>query len=359
VIEIDVRLKLASFVLEVRAALPSSVTAVLGPSGSGKTSLLETIAGLRRGARGRIVVSGTPLLDSDARIDLPPEARRIGYVPQEPGLFPHLTVRKNVRFGLRATPEGERRFEEMVELLEIGPLLERFPRTLSGGEAQRVALARAVVTGPRLLLLDEPLAALDHELKGRIVPYLLELRDEARIPMLYVTHHVGEAFALAERALVLRAGALVGEGPVADVLAAGALARVHPEATFENVVEGTIAFRDEARGTAGLRISTGQEVVLAVPAASAPPVGARAAFRIAAEHIVISRRALEGLSARNQLEARVLAVEPVGKDVIVRLHAGGLEWRVRLTPAAAEDLALAPERTVFMALKSHAFERLD
>jgi molybdate transport system ATP-binding protein len=358
-IELELRLPLASFALAIRATLASRITAILGPSGSGKTSLLESIAGLRRKARGRIAVDGAVVLDSAAGIDLPPEARRVGYVPQEPALFPHLSVRNNVRFGLRRTSDAERRFDELVALLEIGPLLERFPRTLSGGEAQRVALARAVIPAPRLLLLDEPLAALDRELRGRILPYLVRLRDEAGIPMLYVTHHVGEAFALAERAMVLRAGTLAAEGPVAEALAAGALSRVLPDATFENVVHGTVASRDAAGGTAGLALSGAAGVVLSVPAASAPAVGERVTFRVAAEHIVVSRRPLEGLSARNQIVARVVAADPVGGDVIARLTTLGQEWRVRLTPAAARELDLSPEREVWMTIKSHAFERLD
>jgi molybdate transport system ATP-binding protein len=171
-----------SFSLEVSVTLGGRVTAILGPSGAGKTSLLEVIAGLRRNAVGRVVLDETRFLDSRERLCVPPERRSIGYVPQEPALFPHLDVGNNVRYGLRDAVGAGRLIEETTALLEIGPLMRRFPQTLSGGEAQRVALARALVTKPRLLLLDEPLAALDSELKGRILPYLMRVRDEPKSP---------------------------------------------------------------------------------------------------------------------------------------------------------------------------------
>src|SRR5262245_37056704 len=210
--------------LEVAVTLAGKVTAILGPSGSGKTSLLEVIAGLRTGAEGRVVIDQTTFLDSGEGVRLAPERRGIGYVPQEPALFPHLVVRDNVRYGLRDAIGAGRLFDETIALLEIGPLMHRFPRTLSGGEAQRVALARALVTRPRLLLLDEPLAALDAELKGRILPYLMRVRDESKVPMLYVTHHAGEALALADEALVLRAGRVEVKGPAREVLSPSLLA---------------------------------------------------------------------------------------------------------------------------------------
>ncbi len=182
-IELDFRLPLAPFTLDVSARLEGNAVAVLGPSGSGKTSLLEVIAGLRRGAAGRVALDGQVFLDSESGRFLGPEERRIGYVPQDSLLFPHLDAAGNVRFGLKRGA-GEKTFAEAVSILEITPLLSRYPATLSGGERQRVALARAVATEPRLLLLDEPLAAVDVELKGRILPYLLRIRDEKRIPFL-------------------------------------------------------------------------------------------------------------------------------------------------------------------------------
>jgi len=226
-IELDVRLPLAGFVLEVRARFESSAVAVLGPSGAGKTSLLEAIAGLRKAA-GRIAIAGETVLDSERSVNLPPERRRVGYVPQDSLLFPHLTAAENVRFALQDGGRGAGIFDEAVSILEIGTLLDRYPATLSGGERQRVSLARALATRPRLLLLDEPLAAVDVELKGRILPYLLRVRDEMRIPMLYVTHNAGEAVLLAREALLLREGRVEAAGPTAELLSTRTLAAIDP-----------------------------------------------------------------------------------------------------------------------------------
>src|SRR5439155_5163925 len=209
VIELSFELPLATAELRVEAELPAAVTAVMGPSGAGKTSLLEAIAGLRRKARGRIACHDVVFLDSARHLRLAPERRRVGYVPQDAGLFPHLTALGNVRFGARA---GTRQAETAIETLEIGPLLARYPASLSGGEKQRVALARALATAPRMLLLDEPLAALDVELKERVLPYLMRIRDEWKVPILYVTHNVGEALALAGHVLFLRAGRVEAQG---------------------------------------------------------------------------------------------------------------------------------------------------
>ena len=198
-IDIDLALPLAHFTLTVRCTLEEKVTALVGPSGSGKTSLIEAIAGLRPRASGRVVIDGTNVMD------LPPERRRIGYVPQDIALFPHLNVRRNLTFG------GADRFDDIVAILELAPLLARPPASLSGGERQRVALGRALMTAPRLLLLDEPLAAIDQPLRERVLVYLSRVRDLG-VPMIYVTHQPSEAMALATWSIVLEEGRIVSQG---------------------------------------------------------------------------------------------------------------------------------------------------
>ena len=195
-IEIDVALPLAHFTLAIQCTLQESVIAVVGPSGSVTTSLIETIAGLRPRAKGRVVIDGLDVMP------LAPEKRRIGYVPQDIALFPHLSVRRNLTFG------GNARFDEVVAILELAPLLDRPPASLSGGERQRVALGRALMTSPRLLLLDEPLAAFDQPLRERVLVFLRRVRDLG-VPMIYVTHQKDEAAALATWSLVLERGRLV------------------------------------------------------------------------------------------------------------------------------------------------------
>lgn len=215
------RLPLAHFTLEVDAVLTARITAVFGASGSGKTSLLEVIAGLRRPAAGSVSVDGEILTSTAPRLLLPPEKRAIGYVPQDGALFPHLSVRANLLYGgasARARPPGLT-FAHVTEILEITPLVDRSPATLSAGEKQRVALGRALLAAPRLLLLDEPLAGLDLPLRERLLPYLLRVRDEFALPMVYVTHSPDEVLALCDDALVLDQGRIVRRGQPADLFA--------------------------------------------------------------------------------------------------------------------------------------------
>jgi molybdate transport system ATP-binding protein len=358
-IAIDVRLPLDRFVLQVSHASDAHAMVLFGPSGSGKTSLLEVVAGLRRAAEGRIVLDGDVLTDTARKLSRKPERRRVGYVPQDALLFPHLDVRANVRFGLKgSSAEGERRFQEAVEILAIAPLLSRRPYSLSGGERQRVALARALAVGPRLLLLDEPLAALDVELKERILPYLLRLRALST-RMVYVTHNVGEAIALADEAVVLREGRVAAHGPPRDVLTLGRLASMDPQARFDNVVEGTIASCDDEDGTATLRPVRGVPLVVTAAADLVP--GARATFTVLAEDVLVATHPLDGVSARNVLEARIARVERDEREVLVRADASGYEWTAKITQAAERALGLDQEsegRPVWLAIKTHAIRRL-
>ncbi len=213
------QLPLAHYTLEIDAALSARVTAIFGPSGSGKTSLIELIAGLRRPRRGKIVFDDETLVDADARVFIPPQRRAIGYVPQDGALFPHLSVRRNLLYGFQPgqpRPAGLS-LEHVAEVLEISPLLAREIETLSGGEKQRVALGRALLAAPRLLLLDEPLASLDAALKERLLPYLLRVRDEFAIPMIYVTHSPDEIVSLCDDVLIVRSGRIEKRGAPADL----------------------------------------------------------------------------------------------------------------------------------------------
>jgi molybdate transport system ATP-binding protein len=214
----NIVLPLADFALEINIEIESRVTALFGPSGSGKTSLLDLIAGLRRPRAAFIQLDERVLTDTTRKTFVPTRHRGIGYVPQDLALFPHLSVRQNLLYGHRPDMPAPFRFEHIVDVLEIQPLLQRGVTRLSGGEKQRVALARALLASPRLLLLDEPLASLDAELKARIIPYLLRVRDEFGIPMIYVTHERAEAMAMADDIVVLSHGKVAEAGAVAKIL---------------------------------------------------------------------------------------------------------------------------------------------
>jgi molybdate transport system ATP-binding protein len=329
VIEIDLELPLAHFTLAVRCSLGENVTALVGPSGSGKTSLIESIAGLRGGARGHVVIDGEDV------VALPPERRRIGYVPQDVALFPHLNVRHNLTFG------GSARFDDVVTILELAPLLDRAPASLSGGERQRVALGRALMTTPRLLLLDEPLAAIDQPLRERVLVFLRRVRDLG-VPMLYVTHQPFEAMALANWCVVLERGRVVDQGPPREMLAASG-------GEVDNVFEVTNPRHEPERGITSVTTADGRELVLpydAVASAAFPLI-----VRISADEIVVFGEKPSSVSSRNLIEATIERMTE--RDGVVDLTAGQI--RVRVTRAAADDLGLREGGRVWLALRSRAF----
>jgi len=329
-LELDIRLPLANFALEARCTLAAQVTALVGPSGSGKTSLIESIAGLRP-AIGKIAIDGVPIQGE------PPEHRRLGYVPQDAALFPHLSVRDNVLFGGR----DEARFAALRDTLELAPLLDRAPASLSGGERQRVALARALMTAPRLLLLDEPLASVDQPLRERIVLFLRRVRDLG-VPMIYVTHQPFEALALANDCIVLRDGAIVARGAPRDVLAA-----VTTE--VDNVFEVGNARHEPENGITRVTTADGLELVLpydAVRGAAFPLI-----VRISGEEIVVFGERPASISSRNLIDGEV--TDLTERDGVVDFIARGI--RIRITRAAAEDLRIRPGSRVWLALRSRSF----
>lgn len=212
-----VRLPLESFDLAVDVQIAARVTGLFGPSGSGKTSVLDLVAGLRRPVAGRLDLDGRVLADPARGIHVPPRLRRIGYVPQDGALFPHMTVRRNLLYGAPSDDAGPLRLAHVAEVLEIGDLLDRGVTRLSGGEQRRVALGRALVARPLLLVLDEPLAGLDHPLRARILPLLKRVRDEFGVPMLYVSHDPSEVLALCDEVVVLDRGRVTARRPPRDL----------------------------------------------------------------------------------------------------------------------------------------------
>jgi molybdate transport system ATP-binding protein len=355
-IEVDVAHRLGAFALEARFMSQGRLTAFLGQSGSGKTSLINVIGGLIRPDRGRIVVDGTTLVDTACGIFLPAHRRRVGYVFQEGRLFPHLTVRQNLVFGRWFRPRHERkvRLETVVDLLGIGHLLERRPGGLSGGEKQRVAIGRALLASPRLLLMDEPLAALDDERKDEILPYIERLRDQADIPIVYVSHSLAEVSRLANTVVVLRDGRVVAVGAPAEVLSQTDLVPLNAMEEAGAVIEARIAEHDVPFGLTLLQSKAG---VLRAPSLDLP-IGTTVRVRIRARDVMIANAPPVGLSALNVLPGKVIDLRKAGEALVeVHIDCGGVGLTARLTRKSVETLGLRSELPIYAVLKSVALDK--
>ena len=348
------------FRLDVDAALPGSgVTALFGPSGCGKTTLLRAVAGLARPRPGRIVVDGQRWQDDAAGIWLPTHRRELGYVFQEASLFPHLDVRANLDFGQRRVPAAQRRIalDQAVELLGIGALLRRRPAQLSGGERQRVAIARALATSPRLLLMDEPLAALDAARKAELLPWFERIVRELRMPMLYVTHSLDEVARLASHIALMRAGRIVAHGASAELMTRLDLGLAHGDAAGA-LVEGQAEGFDAQYQLLQVRFGTGAGCVLhCVHAGGAPPraPGQPVRLRVQARDVSLSLRAAADTSILNVLPAVVRSLADEGPaQCIVALDVAGTTLLARVTRRSADALALAPGLPLFAQVKAAA-----
>lgn len=355
-LEVDAAHRLGNFTLAAKFTAESGLTALFGRSGSGKTSLINVIAGLLQPERGRVAVEGQVLLDTATGVSVPPHRRRIGYVFQEARLFPHLTVRQNLLYGRWFTPQAARRekFDHVVDLLGLAHLVERRPAGLSGGEKQRVALGRALLTSPRLLLMDEPLASLDSARKDEILPYIERLRDEVRIPIIYVSHAVPEVARLATTVVLLSDGKVEAVGPVAVVMSRLDLFPLTGRYEAGAVLEGTVAAHDDAVQLTTLAAAVGP---LRVPRL-ALPVGSPVRVRIRARDVMIAVQRPEGLSALNLLEGRVAEIAAgSGPIVELRLDCSGETLLARITRQSVERLALAPGKPIYAVIKSIAFDR--
>ncbi|MFJ7439996.1 molybdenum ABC transporter ATP-binding protein [Methylorubrum thiocyanatum] len=350
-IAVDVSLRREGFALEVAFTAGAGLTALFGRSGSGKTTVIDLIAGLSHPQRGRIVIDGTVLLDTERGIRLPVHRRRIGCVFQEARLMPHLSVRQNLRFGRffsRGTDGPS--LDSVADLLGIRPLLERRPAGLSGGERQRVAIGRALLARPRLLLMDEPLSALDEARKREILPYIERLRDEAGLPIVYVSHSVAEVARLASTVVVLEAGRVAASGPVDAVLR-------RPDLIPDGAEAGSVlAMRVERHDPeAGLTRLTGPAGPLDLPLIDAP-AGRRLNLRVPARDVLLALARPEDLSARNVLPGRIAALREEGTACLVEVACGEATLAARLTRASARDLGLSVGRPVFAIVKSVALD---
>lgn len=355
-LEVDIRVRRGDFRIQAAFASDAPIVALFGRSGVGKSTLVHAIAGIVRPERGRIVAAGRTLFDSAAGIDLPPEKRRVGYVFQDALLFPHMSVRANLAYGQSLTPASERFVdtERVLALLGIQRLLERKPAGLSGGERQRVAIGRALFASPRLLLLDEPLASLDAARKAEILAYIELLRDELRLPIVYVSHAVEEVTRLADHVVVISAGAVIAQGAAAHVLSEQRPAAVAGRHEAGVVVEARVSGHDERYDLTTLAFAGGEIVVPNLDALPGEPVR----VRIRARDVSLALQRPAGISVRNVLRATVRAIGgEFGAIADVSLDVAGTPLLARVTRQAIDELALAPGVEVHALVKAVSIDR--
>ena len=355
-LEVDIRARFGDFELDARFAAPTAgIVTVFGRSGAGKTSLINILAGLTRPDDGHVHLDGECLFDAARGIAVPPERRRFGYVFQEGRLFPHMTVRGNLLYGAGRHPADERRrrLDHTVALLALGKLLHRRPRDLSGGEKQRVAIGRALLTAPRLLLMDEPLASLDPGLKGDILPYIERLRDEEGIPIVYVTHTIEEIVRLADTLVLMSNGKVAAVGPVDELMNRLDLRPLTGRYEAGAVLTATVAEHDRTHNLTGLAFPGG---TLLVPALEAPP-GTPLRLRIRARDVSLALVPPRDISILNIFAGEVREIGPVtGALVDVLVDVGVPIWS-RVTARSAAQLDLKPGRKVHALVKAVAIDR--
>jgi molybdate transport system ATP-binding protein len=356
-IHAQLRLQRADFALDVDLTLPGQgVTVLFGPSGCGKTTVLRALAGLER-ARGRVSVGDTVWQDDAVGRFLPTHRRPLGYVIQEAALFPHLSVQANLDYGRRRSPDASRiPLTDVVELLGLGPLLARAPDTLSGGERQRVAIARALASGPQLLLMDEPLAALDAARKAEVLPYLEQLHRDSRLPVVYVTHALDEAARLGDHLVLLRAGLVQATGPMADLMARPDLPWARPDDAGV-VLNARVVALDPAYGLVQVAFAGG--TLWVGDSATARP-GAAVRARVLARDVSVTRQPAQATSIINVLPATLEQVHLDGHTALLQLRLGdagvadAVRILARITRRSCDTLQLQPGEALFAQVKGVA-----
>ncbi|MGH1464911.1 MAG: molybdenum ABC transporter ATP-binding protein [Cognatishimia sp.] len=345
------------FALDAEFQAPKGLTAIFGPSGSGKTSVVNALAGLLRPDHGRITLNDTVFLDTSQGIVMPVRKRRVGYVFQDARLFPHMNVARNLDFGRRAQalPKAQDTFDGVVTLLGLQDLLRRAPADLSGGEKQRVAIGRALLSQPQLLLLDEPLAALDDARKQEILPYLERLRDLTETPILYVSHSVSEVARLATTVVAIQQGKVLRAGPATQIFA-------DPEAVpalGEGAAGAILEAKVKTHHNDGMTELSADGVTLFLPQFSAPP-GRVVRVRVRAQDVMLSLTEPQGVSALNIIHGHISVVAPgQNKGVWVQIQCGSQVILARITQRSATALQLAEGMPIYAVIKSVSVAQND
>ncbi|MDP5220319.1 molybdenum ABC transporter ATP-binding protein [Ruegeria sp. 2205SS24-7] len=356
-LSVDILHPLGAMDLEVCFEAPRGVTALFGASGTGKTSVINAVAGLLRPRTGRIILDGEPIFDTAMKIDLPVHKRCLGCVFQDGRLFPHLNVQQNLVYGQKfaAVDSTGPDLPEVAGMLGISELLSRRPAALSGGEKQRVAIGRALLSRPKMLVMDEPLAALDEPRKQDILPYLERLRDETDIPILYVSHSVSEVARLATTVVMMDKGKVTRFGPAEEILSDPANVRQLGLREAGSVLQGVVAAHHDD-GLTEVTVSGG---TLLLPHVNVDP-GHQIRVRVLAKDIILATKAPKGLSALNILPADIVSIrDGSGPGTIVQLKAGEDLLLARITRRSAEAMALKSGDRVHAVIKAVSVARTD
>ncbi len=358
-LDVDIRKTLGSFEIDAKFQAGHGITTLFGKSGSGKTSLINMIAGLIQPDEGRISINDTTLYDSETRTSLPVSQRRLGYVFQDSLLFPHMTVLKNLTYGNRSGA-GSITLERVTSLLGIDHLLDRRPGTLSGGEKQRVAIGRAFLANPRLVLMDEPLANLDNDRRQEILPFIESLRDDLKLPILYVSHNIDEIIRLADTLVLVSDGRVAAAGPVESLMTRFDLAPLTGPDSAGAVLPAVVKRHDDTFDLTELQVPGGTLIVPRLKAAE----GATLRARIRARDVSIALEKPNHISILNGFSGVILEMSGTGGpqvDVLIDTGYGSGDERARLwariTKRSAHDLGLMPGKEVHALVKSVSFDR--
>lgn len=354
-LNVDLELQQGDFILQGSLTLKQSVSGLFGPSGCGKSTLLRTIAGLIRPQRGCIQLDGRILLDTEQGIDVPPHRRRIGLVFQDSQLFPHLSVESNLLYGFKLLKSIERQLtlKQVVELLDIGALLKRRPRHLSGGERQRVALGRTLLASPQLLLLDEPLAALDEGRKQQILPFLRRVRDELGLPMLYVSHAINEILYLTPHLAIMDHGYILGQGLFSEIIRQDHLLGLARSLGLENVLQVTVERHEPEIGSTTVRYDGHK---LHLPLSALPP-GTETWIALRAADVALARHPIADITIQNQVAGHILSLRRIADRMLVEVDIGA-PILAEVTVKAVYDLQLIKGDAVYCLFKARAWQYL-